>query len=71
MTIKLVKNNVSLNVMYSGHLNTAMSSTEKKRDGRCILNFLISISIESNKFIIFTVFLFNEHKKLCAIWKLL
>lgn len=36
MTIELVKNKVSLNVMYSGHLNTMTSSSEKKerREGK-------------------------------------
>lgn len=28
--MKLAKNNVSSNVMYSGHLNTTMSFTEKR-----------------------------------------
>lgn len=44
MTMKPVKNNVSLNVMYSGHLNTAMSSTEK-RDRKEGIFLLIRISI--------------------------
>lgn len=50
MTMKLVKNNVSLNVMYSGHLNTATSFTEKKKRER------ISISVESTRSIILLYF---------------
>lgn len=48
--MKLVKNNVSLNVMYSGHLNTATSFTEKKKRER------ISISVESTRSIILLYF---------------
>lgn len=63
MTMKLIKNNLSLNVMYSGHLNTAFP-TEKWERGERV--FLISIGItKSVKFIIiFVPFLFNVRKNI-------